>query len=382
MLLYAATGDPDIVDKDDTLQIESGTIQCYTERFDDGEYLAFFRSPFNSKNNLTYLHNARDERIKKYFNLGRQIVAINMIGTDAQDRNNGSDQDADFGYTTNQQDIVEHAQKCYLNYPTIVNNIPKSTKHYNNSLKSFAAVDNGLAKSQLDIGESSSLAQIAQTYDCTYNDSKYSDYVCILSVLAQVAIDSAKRQFDIDLSSEIKRIKKDININEHGYPHFWKIVKHNFSDKTINSRLNCPMNDLFNLNIPKFRSDTTTLPISHFFVKHSLDIDRRISKRIEELITRYSLKINDYNINRESDNEYLLLKSDFESLISSIRKVGISKKYTGLMSWLLNRAFNITPDVSRNKQLKSKLNTNMSLLLKVLYEVNSDAFLKCFTGKS
>lgn len=89
MLLYAATGNPDIVDEDDTLQIEPGIIQCYTERFEDGEYLAFFRSPFNSKNNLTYLHNSRDDRIKKYFNLGRQIVAVNMIGTDFQDRNNG-----------------------------------------------------------------------------------------------------------------------------------------------------------------------------------------------------------------------------------------------------------------------------------------------------
>ena len=89
MLLYAATGDPDIVDQDDTLVVEPGTIQCYTERFNDDEFLAFFRSPFNSKNNLTYLHNKRDERISKYFNLGKQIVAVNMIGTDFQDRNNG-----------------------------------------------------------------------------------------------------------------------------------------------------------------------------------------------------------------------------------------------------------------------------------------------------
>lgn len=48
----------------------------------------------------------------------------------------------------------------------------------------FAKVDNALAKSQTDIGESSNLAQIAQTYDCTFNDEKYADYVCILSVVA------------------------------------------------------------------------------------------------------------------------------------------------------------------------------------------------------
>lgn len=172
-----------------------------------------------------------------------------------------------------------------------------------------------------------------------------------------------------------------MNVNQNKYPLFWKSVKFNFSDKNINSSLDCPMNRLYNLNISKFRSDTTTLPMSEFFIKHKLDVDRRISRQIEELITRYSLKVNDYNINHE-DNDYLLLKSDFDALISSIRKVGIANKYTGLMSWLLDRAFCITPDVSRNKQLKSKLNANMSLLLKVLYEVNSDAFLKCFTTKS
>lgn len=89
MLLYGATADETIVDKDDTFFVEPGTIQCYTERFNSGEYLAFFRSPFNSKNNLTYLHNVYSRKLEKYFSFGEQIVAVNMIGTDFQDRNNG-----------------------------------------------------------------------------------------------------------------------------------------------------------------------------------------------------------------------------------------------------------------------------------------------------
>ncbi len=128
MLLYAATGKEDIINHDDTFKDEPRTIQCYTQRFDDGEYLAFFRSPFNSKNNLSYLHNVYNEKFEKYFNFGRQVIAVNMIHTDFQDRNNGSDQDSDFGLTTNQEDIVKHAKYCYLNYPTIVNNIRKK-KH-------------------------------------------------------------------------------------------------------------------------------------------------------------------------------------------------------------------------------------------------------------
>lgn len=89
MLLYATCGNEDIVDSDDTFNFENNTIQCYTERFNDGEYLAGFRSPFNGKYNLSYMHNVYDERFKKYFNFGNQIIAVNMIGTDFQDRNNG-----------------------------------------------------------------------------------------------------------------------------------------------------------------------------------------------------------------------------------------------------------------------------------------------------
>lgn len=89
MLLYAATGNESAVDNDDTFFAESDTIQCYTERFNSGDYLAFFRSPFNSKNNLTYLHNIYHKNLEKYFNLGKQCIAVNMNGTDFQDRNNG-----------------------------------------------------------------------------------------------------------------------------------------------------------------------------------------------------------------------------------------------------------------------------------------------------
>lgn len=86
MLLHAVGED---VENDDTFSQEQGTIQCYTERFEDGEYLAAFRSPFNGQNNLVYLHNHFHEKFKKYFIFGEQIIAVNLIHTDLQDRANG-----------------------------------------------------------------------------------------------------------------------------------------------------------------------------------------------------------------------------------------------------------------------------------------------------
>ena len=86
MLLYTVGEDPE---SDPTFNSEYGCIQCFTERFEDNEYLAEFRNPFNSRNNLGYLHNHYDWRLEKYFNIGKNCIAINMIGTDFQDRNNG-----------------------------------------------------------------------------------------------------------------------------------------------------------------------------------------------------------------------------------------------------------------------------------------------------
>ena len=377
MLLYGATGNPDIVDLDDTFKIEKYATQCYTSRFNNDEYLAEFRSPFNGKYNLGYLHNIYDERFEKYFNFCDQIIAVNMNGTDFQDKNNGSDMDSDSIYTTNQPDIVEHARKCQKLYPTIVNNIPKDSNIYNNTMEDFAKLDNKLAASQLDIGESSNLAQLAQTYDCTFGSQKYKDYICILSVLAQIAIDSAKRLFDVDVGSEIKRIKKDMNVQDNKYPVFWKIINRNFKEKNINYELSCPMNYLYNLKLDQFRSNQSTIPIEYFLRKEPLHIDRRICKKVEDIIYEYSLKF--YNSTKDNDSDYLLLRQDFDSLISSIQKTTISKNYQDFMFWILDRVFLATPQLKSNQyNLKSRLKKNRSIIIKTLYMVNRKTFLNCF----
>ena len=377
MLLYGATGDPDIVNSDDTFSVEDTATQCYTTRFDNDEYLAEFRSPFNGKYNLGYLHNVHDERFKKYFGFCDQIIAINMNGTDFQDKNNGSDQDSDSIYTTNQFDIVEHARRCQELYPTIVNNIPKDSNVYDNIMEDFAKLDNKLAASQLDIGESSNLAQLAQTYDCTFEDQKYKDYVCILSVLAQIAIDSAKRLFDVDVGAEIKRIKKDMNVKENKYPAFWKIIHRDFKEKNINYELSCPMNYLYNLKLDQFRSNQSTIPIKYFIVNQPLDIDKRICKRTEKLITDFSMK--NYQSGIESE-DFLLLKTDFYQLIESIRTSSISKNYKGFMFWLLNRTFSVSPRLKANQyNIRSTIKKNRSIMIKTLYCVNKKVFMECFT---
>jgi hypothetical protein len=86
LLLHSVGED---VENDPTFEVEENTIQCWTARFNDGEYLAEFRSPFNSCHNLGYLHNHYHPYWDKYFNFGKQIIAVNTQHTDFEDRNNG-----------------------------------------------------------------------------------------------------------------------------------------------------------------------------------------------------------------------------------------------------------------------------------------------------
>lgn len=387
MLLHSVGVSPE---EDDTFEVEDDCIQCFTDRFDYDEYLAAFRNPFNSRNNMGYLHNHYHPFFHRYFNLGKQIVAVNMVHTDFQDRNNGSDQDSDSIYTTNHSSIVNHARHCYMSYPTIVNNIQKEQNHYKNTLEDYAAIDNKLAKAQLAIGESSNLAQLCLTYTYTFDDRKYDDYVCILSVLAQCAIDNAKRTFSIDLPREIKRIKKDMDIGRNLYPYFWTIIKPEFKSvretkngkvHMINKGLKCPMNELYQFKAERHVDQTSTLPMSTFFVNYELKEKIRKCKRIEEFIQKYSFKLYGYNIDDENNmEEYLLLREDFDKLIEDIRSIHISNNYLGLMSWLLNRAFMITPNIqSNNGKIRTVLNKNKSLLVKTLYEISPVQFLQCLS---
>lgn len=267
---------------------------------------------------------------------------------------------------------------------TIVNNIPKEKNIYDNTLYNQAIIDNKLAAAQRDIGESTNIAQICLSYWHTTGEEIYDKYSSALSTICQCSIDSTKRSFDIDIPGEIKRIKETINIKKNGYPAFWRDIRRDCNKNLINYNLKCPMNAVHSLTVGKAPFKNDTIPIKHFFVNHENEETKKKSKAIEKLIEQYSLEIADYQKDkkkyREKDeSDYLLLRSDYEDLLEDIRKISLPNKYVGLMSWLVNRCFMITPSMVQNKdRIQSKLSKNRPLLLKVLYDLNPNLLLKCF----
>lgn len=415
MLMYTVGLDPET---DPTFEVEDGAMQCYTARFRDGEHLAEFRSPFNSRGNLGSIHNHYHEYFDKYFDFGRQIIAVNMVHTPWQPRNNGADQDSDMVYVTNQKDIVACAQKFYKTYPTIENNVPKEKNIYDGKIKNFAKIDNNLASSQRAIGESSNVAALAGCYAQNSSNAVFEDCACILSVVAQIAIDNSKRRYDMSITDEIRRLKKlildnyllDENMvvyNEDGtvdkkciYPLFWYQIKkkndarngsksfdaRKLSDK-INLRLKAPMNSVAQFKADRKIQNTKTISISEFFVQHKLGEANYKCKKVEALIEDYSLDLYKhetagYNDLSDVRNTELLLRKDFDDLVNDIRQISLSSKYVGLISWLIDRSFTLSAGMKRNyEKYETKLDKNRSILFKVLYTVNRDAFLQCFKEK-
>ena len=251
-------------------------------------------------------------------------------------------------------------------------------------------MDSSLSGSQRDIGESSNLAQICQSYSYTFKDNKYDNYVAILSVLAQASIDSAKRLFDINISDEIALIKKDMDIKKYGYPEFWKTIRPGFDSGKINREIHCPMNYLQTLNIRtlKFKKNSV-IGLEKFLVDEPFTENRAKARRIEELIEKYQINkytdsVGDLISNGEYEwDKWLILRSDFDDLIDDLRQMTLSMNYRALVIRLIKRAFILEPSMlSNKKRLKTKIGKNKSLLMKVLYDVNPKLFLSCFIEKS
>lgn len=200
----------------------------------------------------------------------------------------------------------------------------------------------------------------------------------------QAAIDNSKRKYAVSIPDEIARIKKELDVVNNRYPIFWGVIrrKQGFNLSKINPRLDCPMNRLNELKVCRYNK-RDTIPTSEFFVPHKLDGDRRKSKKVENLIEKYSLKLfNARATDDYSEEDDILLRQDFDDLIKDIKQTYISKNYVGLMAWLINRALILTQNLEANNQaLDSNLKKNRSVLMKVLYKVNPYQFLQCFKTK-
>lgn len=400
-------------------------IECYTTRFADGECLAGFRSPHNSPNNIVCLINRYSEPIQKYFpKLGDNVININGIGTDVQSRLNGQDLDSDSCFVTNQPDIVKLAKKAYVEYHTIVNEIPlKGTSVYRKDMTSYAVMDNKIAAGQDDVGSSSNVAQLALSYyyDLMYHTGEQNkelrDVFVICSVLAQAAIDSAKKIFDVSVGDELRQLKKvaqDINTENNElcgrkekvrYPVFYaeiqcekqkkkveRLKRQNklnkeaaelsgeeykeellsVMDKNRRAKYKCPMELLasyVNHGVLDTRVNKDyqrkTIPIRDIFNFPTAEMKKTQNYGIVlKRAKTFDLRMSKLDANEKNYPE--IASFTFEDFLQKIQHLQIDQS---LMRFLIAAAFN------GESRMQNRL-------LEMLYGYNNALFLSCFFGKN
>lgn len=326
-------------------------IQCCTSRFPEGERLAGFRSPHNSPNNIVYLENVYPDDVRTYFpNLGDNVIIINGIGTDVQSRLNGQDLDTDSIYTTNQKNIVELAKKAYTECPTIINEIKYGTNEYDKSMKSYSKMDQNISSSQYSIGSASNIAQLALSYwfDSGCKNTELEDVFIICSVLAQVAIDSCKRSFEIKVGRELARIEKmQCMKHEPRYPVFYADVQKYNNKKKKGKKLeikesdtgffNCPMDLLYQIiekgiiDLRKHKElNTETYREGEYGVRHifeykadKVNVNRKQYKKVIDIIKKYDETIDELDESKDSYHEDRL--NEFEICMDKLKNIRINK---------------------------------------------------------
>lgn len=409
---------------DPTFQKEDGCIQCYTPRFSSGEYLGAFRNPHNSPNNVCYMHNTYSKYFERYFAFSNNIMAVNCIETDVQDRCNGEDFDSDFNLVTNHPMIVRCAKRCYEEYPTIVNALQEDGKTYCNTKTDYANMDNKFSGSQMGIGWSSNLAQLAMTYYWTEmakdepDENKlkelYDNFV-ILSVLAQLIIDGCKRTYEINGEEEIKRISKlpcmsltkTIEIDDNkfktikcDFPEFMRytreitrtkdgkelsseVVSKNKSKlrRRINPDLQCPMNWLEEwLDKIQNISSTNTLPTKDFFIKMQGEANRRQMTKVQRLAEYWDGYIKNYTMAKNDNNAFFCMVDVSREVVAEISKIKIGNIIT--INRLIELALGLSNEVGASYKRLYDPSKYTRKILNLLYKSNKDKFLTNFIGKS
>lgn len=188
--------------------------QIYSKRFANGAKLLCARSPHITMGNLYCVENNLNGDIWNYFDLGKNIVCVNAIGENIQQRLNGCDYDSDAMLITDDKLLVEAADKYKENFKVPVCGIPSMSKKG----QTLAELDHDTSENK--IGEIVNLSQ--KLNSIVWNEIHhgapvekilgiYND-VCKLAVLSGLEIDKAKRAYDnVNVGKELSALRKKYN---------------------------------------------------------------------------------------------------------------------------------------------------------------------------
>ena len=134
-----------------------GVGNIHSKRFGYGQTLLASRSPHVTVGNVLLVNNVASACYDTYFNTTNEIVCINAIGENIQQRLNGCDYDSDTMLLTDDALLIEVAQRNYGKFlvPTNMTSSVKTVRRYTNDDKADLDVTTSVNK----IGEIINLSQ-------------------------------------------------------------------------------------------------------------------------------------------------------------------------------------------------------------------------------
>ena len=189
--------------------LKAGQIRC--KRFKNGAKLLCARSPHITMGNLYCVENARGGAIWNYFDLGENIVCVNAVGENIQQRLNGCDYDSDTMLVTDDALLVETAERYKDFFKVPVCNIHAAER----TSQTLFELDHDTSENK--IGEIVNLSQKLNSIlwdELNKGASEKEIYpiyedICKLAVLSGLEIDKAKRSFeDVRVGKELAALRK------------------------------------------------------------------------------------------------------------------------------------------------------------------------------
>lgn len=358
-------------------KVQNDGIQCYTSRFKDGERIAAFRSPHNAPNNIVHFYNTYPEKLLRYFpNLSDNVIVVNGIGTDVQARLSGMDMDSDFVLATNQPDLVDLARTAYIEYPTIINNVKElDSSVYHFMLEDYADMDNKISDAQESIGTSTDTAQLALSYyyDGNMQSKELEECFIILSVIGQISIDLAKKNFDLNVVKEIRRIRKLLCMKNRAIPRFFANTKKSRNnkeyDKEMIKSMNCPMDimaKIIDKNVIDYAGRKSHLPLRNLLNKEITGKGNRYKKnKLIEEAKKYNKSVQFLESNKKDIDNTTLYQLKNNSMTQFMNRASKNLEQETIMQ-LVDYA---------TKDENSDVRTT---ILNFLYKNHREKFMNCF----
>ena len=359
--------------------------QVCTLGFAHGDTVLCARSPHITMGNLYLAKNVHCYDLLRYFNLTPNIICVNAIESNIQQRLNGCDYDSDSMLVTNDEWIVNGVVNAYdiLKVP-VCKAEPVGKTDYVNTPKSLAKLDQTIAKNK--IGEIVNLSQFLNcllwdayvTGESEYHPLDIYRDICVLAVMSGMEIDKAKRLYFADSTKVLSRLRhyrqNFKKKNGGNLPSFYKfIVGDESADVGENTaKLEAPMSFVHDAvaAFPGRAAYTKNIPLSELFELDASDAganDTHKKQNIIKAVTEAHTKITAMQTamkNADDDEKLILCDEANEVYTKCLEKVSKNVVNDHILCMLLSEIDH--PDKSKY-DIKS---ARYLLFASLLYEDN------------